>query len=169
MKVAAHVDERLHEHDEEGVHTEWERKQVVLPSRGHRGSQGAGSRGAHRAAAHQEGGSRVDAAAANVGRPRHAHRTYRATNSATRQEAAQAASCHASAATRGESFGAKLTERTELLGLSPCGARHPSGGGVRLSLARFPAVHGPAVVGTRAAAERRGTGSHETASRVTTW
>ena len=82
MKVAAHVDERLHEHDEEGVHTEWERKQVVLPSRGYHSSQGAGSGGAHRAAAHQEGGSRVDAAAANVGRPRHAHRTYRATNSA---------------------------------------------------------------------------------------
>ena len=49
--MAAHVDERLREHDEEGVQTEWEGEQVVLPSGGRRGSRGAGSLGAHRAAA----------------------------------------------------------------------------------------------------------------------
>ena len=45
MKKAAHVDERLHEHDEEGVHTEWERKQVVLPSRGIADHKGPGHEG----------------------------------------------------------------------------------------------------------------------------
>jgi hypothetical protein len=74
--VAAHVDERLHEHDEEGVHTEWERQQVVLPSRGgaaHEGPDNEGPTGRRR---HQEGGSRVDAAAADVCRPCRAHRSH---------------------------------------------------------------------------------------------
>ena len=47
--MTAHVDERLHEHDEEGVQAEWEREKVVLPSGGRHGSRGARSRGAHRA------------------------------------------------------------------------------------------------------------------------